>query len=354
MTSPTLSDVAQAAGVSYATADRVINNRGSASAKSTAKVREAVLALGYVRNVAAANLSRRRVYRLAFLIPKGSNAFFNRIHYHIELIADHMSLERVTVEIIEVAAFAVEGLKDCIAALAQKDFDGVAIVGLESPLLEEPLAVLRARGVAVIGLVSDLPQQFRSAYIGIDNIVAGRTAARMVGMAHAGGRGLIQMFAGSMEARDHVERLQGFSEVIAKDYPHITLCDPIMTKDDAAVLLSQTSDVLARKPKVTALYNVGAGNSGLVQAIGAAQTQRPFCVVHELVAHSRRALQDGLIDLVIDQRPDVEVNRAFTVLRALIDERNLPPMPDLMPTIYVQDNLPNDPLNDTMKAKTND
>ncbi|HAC51290.1 MAG TPA: hypothetical protein DCE85_18715, partial [Sulfitobacter sp.] len=28
MTSPTLSDVARAAGVSYATADRVINNRG--------------------------------------------------------------------------------------------------------------------------------------------------------------------------------------------------------------------------------------------------------------------------------------------------------------------------------------
>jgi len=354
MASPTLSDVAQAAGVSYATADRVINNRGNVAAKSITKVRDAVRSLGYVRNLAAANLSRSRVYRLAFLIPKGSNAFFDRIRDHIEHTADHLSAERVTAEIIEVSAFAVAGLQESITELVQQDFDGVAIVGLESQQLAEPLAALRAGGVAVIGLVSDLPQEFRSAYIGIDNVVAGRTAARLIGLAHAGGPGTIQTFAGSLDARDHVERLQGFCEVIARDFPQITMCDPIMTKDDAAVLLSQTSALLAKKPAVTALYNVGAGNSGLVQAIGTGQARRPFCVVHELVAHSRKALQDGRIDLVIDQRPDVEINRAFTVLRALIDERDLPPMPDLMPTIFVQDNLPVDPLADMMKAKTHD
>ncbi|MEQ8877110.1 MAG: LacI family DNA-binding transcriptional regulator [Phycisphaerales bacterium] len=351
MTGPTLSDVAQAAGVSYATADRVINNRGNVAEKSITKVREAVAALGYVRNVAAANLSRSRVYRLAFLIPKGSNAFFDRIRYHIELTAGHLAAERVTAEIIEIDAFAVADLQDSISNLARLEIDGVAIVGLQSKQLEAPLTELRARGVKVLGLVSDLPQDFRSAYIGIDNIVAGRTAARMVGLMHAGERGEVQTFAGSLEAHDHVERLQGFREVLEKDFPHITLRDPIMTKDKASVLLSQTSDVLGNRPEATALYNVGAGNSGLVQALRSAAGQRPFCVVHELVAHSRQALQDGVIDLVIDQRPDVEISRAITVLRALIDERDLPPLPDLMPTIYVQDNLPADPLTDMMKAK---
>lgn len=57
------------------------------------------------------------------------------------------------------------------------------------------------------------------------------------------------------------------------------------------------------------------------------------------------------IDLVIDQRPDVEINRAFTVLRALIDAKDLPPMPELVPTIYVRDNLPADALTDQMKAQ---
>ncbi|UWR31799.1 LacI family DNA-binding transcriptional regulator (plasmid) [Sulfitobacter sp. W002] len=350
MTSPTLSDVARAAGVSYATADRVINNRGNVADKSIAKVREAVTALGYVRNVAAANLSRGRIYKLAFLIPRGSNAFFNRIRQHIDHVAAHHVSERVTAEVIEVAAFAVEGLQDSISALLERDFDGVAIVGLQSAALEAPLAELRAKGVAVVGLVSDLPHAARAAYIGIDNIAAGRTAGRMVGLAHGGKGGQVQTFAGSLDARDHAERLAGFREVLNADFPQVRVLDPIMTKDDAQVLRAQTQEVLTQQ-RLTALYNVGAGNSGLIAALRGGQGKRPFCVVHELVAHSRQALMERQIDLVIDQRPDVEINRAFTVLRALIDAKDLPPMPELVPTIYVRDNLPADALTDQMKAQ---
>lgn len=352
MPSPTLSDVAHAAGVSYATADRVINNRGNVALKSITKVNDAVAQLGYVRNVAAANLSRRRVYRLAFLIPGGTKAFFERVRDHIRHTAAHQSADSVVAQVIDVSAFSADGLQRSIAELAVRDIDGVAIVGLQSEGLEQPLADLRARGVAVIGLVSDLPESARSAYIGIDNTVAGRTAARMTGLAHGGGAGAIQIFAGSLDARDHAERLRGFRDVIAADFPRLALFDPILTKDDPAVLRAQTSAVLAKHPEITALYNVGAGNSGLIDAIGTAPRARPFCVVHELVAQSRAALADGHIDLVIDQRPDVEINRAFAVLRALIDGRDVPPMPDLMPTIFVRDNLPADPLHDKMKVQT--
>lgn len=57
-----------------------------------------------------------------------------------------------------------------------------------------------------------------AAYIGIDNRVAGRTAARLNGMAHGGGRGLVQTFAGELAAHDHAERLVGFQEVVAADF----------------------------------------------------------------------------------------------------------------------------------------
>ncbi len=354
MSGPTLSDVANAAGVSYATADRVLNNRGNVAQKSINKVRAAVERLGYVRNVAAANLSRKRVYRLAFLIPTGTNAFFNRIRKHILETANHLSVENVTVEIIEVSAFSVDALRDCIEKLTGNDYDGVAIVGLQSDQLEQPLANLQAQGVAVIGLVSDLPRDYRRAYVGIDNNVAGRTAARLTGMSHAGRSGVIQTFAGALDARDHAERLRGFCEVMAADFPQLCVLDPILTKDDPSFLFQATRDALRSDAPLTAFYNVGAGNVGLIGAITAAAkdpaAQLPFTVVHELVAHSKQALLDGHIDVVIDQRADVEVNRAFANLRALVDGRSLPPMPSLMPTIYVRDNVPADLLNDKTEA----
>jgi len=73
MKSPTLNDVARLAGVSYATADRVLNQRGNVAEKSVRKVTEAMDQLGYMRNVAAANLSKRRTYRFAFLATRSTH-----------------------------------------------------------------------------------------------------------------------------------------------------------------------------------------------------------------------------------------------------------------------------------------
>ncbi len=336
-----MSDVARAAGVSYATADRVINDRGNVAQKSVRKVHDAMAELGYVRNVAAANLSRQRTYRLAFLLPKGRNAFFSRVRAHLDGLSEHLVADQISVDVIEIDAFEVEGLGNSLLSIVDAAYDGIAVVGLQSVDIEAPLRALREQGVVIVGLVSDLPVDYRSAYIGIDNIAAGRTAGRLLGLSHGGRKGRVQILAGSLDARDHADRLRGFREVIGQDYPNIELLEPVMTLDDARKVGAVVQQALTAEPGVTAVYNVGAGNSGLVATLE--HCDRParfFCVVHELVPHTHRALMHKQVDLVIDQRPDVEVNRALTILKALIDGRDIPPMQDLVPTIYVRDNLP--------------
>lgn len=343
MKTPTLSDVALAAGVSYATADRVANKRGNVAEKSVRKVTDAMVSLGYVRNVAAANLSKGRVYKLVFLLPRRGNAFFDLMRDHLSSIASYMIAKRISIEVVEFAAFTASALKECLEKLAVRDVDGVAVVGLQSKEIVQPLNQLRRDGVAVVGLVSDLPENLRSAYVGIDNISAGRTAARLVGISHGGRRGRVQMFGGSFDARDHKERALGFAEVIRSDFPEIELLDPIMTNDDAEQLESMATAKLVSDKGITAFYNLGAGNRGLYTALRAHGRPKPFfCVVHELVSGSKNALSEGLIDVVVDQQPDVEVQRAISMLRALIDNIEPLPQPDLVPAIFVRDNLPRD------------
>jgi LacI family transcriptional regulator len=65
-----------------------------------------------------------------------------------------------------------------------------------------------------------------------------------------------------------------------------------------------------------------------------------FCVVHELSSAVRTALEEGVIDIAIDQRPEIEMNRALALLQAVVDELPPPPAPELIPAIYVRDNLP--------------
>lgn len=352
MKSPTLTDVAQRAGVSYATADRVVNDRGSVAEKSVRKVRAAVAELGYVRNVAAASLSRRKAQHIVFVLPAGDNAFFEHMRSIISAEKERLAPHRIVIEIAEVEAFSADPLCDLLERLQVDRVDGIAVVGLQSPKVASVLARLRTAGVAVVTFVSDAPDQRPADYIGVDNHKAGQTAARLIGFALGRQEARqVQVVVGSLKASDHRDRLAGFESVIATDYPNVEILAPIEGLDQGDRVAELLTARLDAVPSIVAIYSLGAGNSGLVRALEARDV-RPFCVVHEVVPHSREALETGLIDVIIDQRPELEVAQAIGQLRAMIDQQPIPPAPRIVPTIFVRDNLPEtDP---TYPTQTND
>ena len=79
MTRPTVNDIAREAGVSLATVDRVLNARPGVRVKTITAVNDAIARLGYVRDMAAANLARSRSYRMAVFLPEGDSQFDNRL-----------------------------------------------------------------------------------------------------------------------------------------------------------------------------------------------------------------------------------------------------------------------------------
>jgi LacI family transcriptional regulator len=335
MKSPTLTDVARHAGVSYATADRVVNNRGRVSAKAVSNVQASVEKLQYVRNVAAANLSQGRRYRFVFVLPKGPNAFFQHMR---ALLADRNTAFQ-SVEVHEVAAFDAHKLAKHLSDLSGEPLDGVAVVGLDDDALIAPLQTFRAGGITTVALVADLPRNYRAAYVGIDNVAAGRTAGRLLGQSHGGQTGLVQIIVGNSAARDHSDRLAGFYSVLETDFPRIKLLPVVQSSDYGGHVEAQTRDILGQHLDLTAIYNAGAGNSGLQRAVQGVKS-RPMVVAHELSPQARAALEAGHFDYIIDQQPDAEVAAALALLRACADGVPLPKTPAILPTIYVRDNLP--------------
>lgn len=344
MKAPTVTDVAKRAGVSYATADRVLNNRGNVAQKSVRKIKNAVEELGYVRNIAAANLSRQRTFRLAFILPHRTNPFFCRMHEKLDEAAIHLKSAQISLDVIAFEAFDHDGLNRALGKLSDPSgdliIDGVAVVGLgqgsEHPALER----IRASGKPVVSLVSDLPDGFSDYYIGIDNLKAGRTAARLVGMAHGGKAGRVILAVGSLRAKDHAARVKGFRDVLSRDYPNIEITRTLETRDQSRLIRTLLSKALKHED-ITGLYNIGAGNDGLIDVLQkTTEADGIFCVLHELSKATRAGLETGIIDAVIDQCPEVELDRALTLLRSVIDGLPIPAVPELIPAIYLRDNLP--------------
>ena len=94
---PTVNDIARVAKVSLATVDRVLNARPGVRQETVDKVNRAIADLGYVRDTAAANLARGRVYRFLFILPANNNEFLSSLENHIDDQATLLKRDRPSI-----------------------------------------------------------------------------------------------------------------------------------------------------------------------------------------------------------------------------------------------------------------
>lgn len=338
MQRPTIHDVADAARLSLATVDRVLNNRGGVAEKSVRKVTKAVAETGYVRDIAAANLSRKRRYRFAFILPGIATGFVALLRAELAKEQIRLRPDKIELEIIETAPFDTPSQLAALRSLSGDTTNGVAVFAAEAPEIHDEIARLAHQGVHVLTLVSDLPRSQRDAYVGPDNVAAGRTAAAFMGRFSAGRSGTILMVTGSLASRDHMERVMGFRMVMAERFPNLTLLPAAQGFDSAETVRKLISDTLKTTP-LAGIYAVGAGNRGLLEGLRDT-SPRPVTIVHELTDISRAALLSGEIDLVIDQNPTAEVRAAISIMRDLSDNRDVTTARGAIPlNIFIRENI---------------
>lgn len=320
MPRPTVNDIARTAGVSLATVDRVLNGRPGVRPATIGRVREAVDALGYVRDVTAANLARQRQYRMLAVIPRGTSAFLRALSQALGEAALWAARDRTRLEVVEVPAHDAHALRRALDAVDPLAVDGIAILAEETPPLRDALARLHAAGVAVVAIVSDLPNAPRDHFVGINNLAAGRTAGDLLGRFLAGRAGAILVVANSMLSRDAVERRLGFDAVLAERFPRLRALPTIEAHDDAGKVEALLGPALDRCPDAVGVYSLGAGTRGLLRAVEARGLGRELAVVvHDLTPHVRAGLERGIVDVAIAQDVGHIVRSALRVLRARCD-----------------------------------
>lgn len=339
---PTVHDIAEAAGVSLATVDRVLNRRPGVRSATVARVEDAVARLGYQRDVAAANLARRRTYPLVFVLPEGPNAFMRALEDAVREASLRSAVERTDIRLVTVPAFDGKALAAALDALDPAGLAGVALVATDAPSVRAAVGRLRAQGAAVVTLVSDVADGGRDHYVGIDNVAAGRTAASLLGRFVGAAKGRIAVLAGSMLLRDHVERRLGFDQVMRAEFPGLEVLPTLEGFDDGATVARVMRKFLADNPDIAGIYSLGAGNRGLIEVLEErGLAGRIPVVAHELTGHARLALASGTFDAVINQDPGHEVRSAIRVMKAHADGLAIVAGQErIRIDIFLRDNLP--------------
>ncbi len=335
----TVHDVAREAGVSLATVDRVLNGRPGVRPATAEKVADAIRALDFRRDLSASLLARARDLRIVFLIPDGRNEFMRHLESAVQTRARLARAERTHIELQQMKALDAPALAAALDALQPRNCDCAVIVATDDDQVRKAVESANRRGIAVVTLVSDLPGSARRHFVGIDNVAAGRTAASLLGRFCAPGK--IGLIAGSLGLRDHRERLEGFTALLAAEFPRHTLVGPVEGLDDNAATEKQALAMLKAHPDLLGLYNLGAGNAGLLRALEESRRAGKVRVVaHELAGPTRAGLTSGAIDVVLDQNPEGEIRAAIAAARGLALGRGAEGVAEPIEIgIFLRDNL---------------
>ena len=335
----TIADIARGAGVSTATVDRALNGRAGVSAANRQRVMQAARDLGYLPSEGMVQLPARPAH-LGFLIPFGHNAFMRDVSAGIAGFAATLPMV-ASCTMVELPGIGPDALIPALEALPI-DIEGVGLITTDHPGSRAAIARLCDAGVRVVTLASDVTGTPRSAYLGVDNRVAGRTAAQLTGMLAAGQAGSVALFLGAHAFHGHRERDAGFRAVMGTRFARLRLLPPVETGEDSARSRAAMAGLLRREPDLLGVYCVGAGRSGIVEALSERQGgPRPFVVLHELTDEARGWLERDLIDAVIDQNAQLMGEQAvIQLLGAIAAPTPLLPVKAIEPRIILRENLP--------------
>jgi LacI family transcriptional regulator len=342
---PTVIDIAREAGVSLATVDRVLNGRPGVREKTIRAVNDAVARLGYVRDLTAANLARGRNYRVAVVLPDTESQFIQSLAQALTEAGSIAATSRTELRLHRFPAEDPHALAALLSALPERDYVGVALMAPETPVLRDAVRQLRAKGMPIVALVSDLPNAGCDHFVGIDNRAAGRTAGVMMGRFLGGGPGQVMVLGQSLLARDMVERRRGFDEVMQRDFPGLEILQSLESHGSPATLREVVAEMLSNAPRVRGIYALGDGNRALTQILEDMGISGKLAVIcHELTPHVRTALISGQITAVITQNLGHLARSTLRVLRAKADHQPLDRgQEQIRIEIVLRENLPEQP-----------
>ncbi|MCO4319083.1 LacI family DNA-binding transcriptional regulator [Phyllobacterium sp. 21LDTY02-6] len=334
----TVSDIAKTAGVSSSTVDRVLNNREGVKERTRQIVLEAARDLGYLPGSTRSSPYPAHRIRLDFVLPAGTNTFIANLRNQIVKQAALQPEIELTIHSVE--GFNPDTLARALEAL-KGQAQGIGVIALDHPAVREAMRSLAEAGAHIVTIASDILHVPRVGYIGIDNRAAGRLGGYILGrfLVRSADK-KIALFAGSLSYRGHEEREMGFRRVITEEFSHLDIVELKEIEDSREKAYTETMALLERHPELAGIYNLGAGNQGIGQAlIDSGKSNSVIFVGHELTENTKRLLLNGTMDAVIDQNPRVEAREA---LAALINSVKGQPFDNHPPRIQVifRENIP--------------
>ncbi|WP_042397031.1 LacI family DNA-binding transcriptional regulator [Streptacidiphilus carbonis] len=213
---PTLQEVAALAGVSRATASRVVNGGAGVRSEIQVKVRQAVDELGYVPNPAARALMTRRHDAVAVVVAEPESRVFSDPFFARQLRGIGRELSASAVQLVLLLVTEAGDYAQVGRYLAAGHVDGALIFSVHN---DDPLpAIVDGLGLPTVygGRPGWEPTGAAPLYVDTDNRGGAQAAVRHL---RERGRQRIAVITGPLDQASALDRLSGYRDVLPQADP---------------------------------------------------------------------------------------------------------------------------------------
>lgn len=323
MTRPTIRDLAEAAGVSISTVNRVLSGGSNVRDQTVREVKDAAERIGFygLGAIRSRVIARRSKFKFGFLLLQPSRIYYQHLGASLEAAARAVEEHDIQVQVVYADDLSPQIMSEQLLELG-KSCDAVGVVASVHPLMTQAIDELAQRNVPVFALISQLSATGSVNYVGLDNWKAGR----MFGWAVAQvckSPGKVGILVGNHRFRCQDMNESGLRSYFREYAPEFTLLEPLSTFETSAIAEEMTEKLIAEHPDLKGLIVAGGGISGVMNALRSTERAGKIVAVgHQLLENTKLGLLDGTLTLIISN-PTERFTRE--TIAAMIRACNAPP-----------------------------
>lgn len=326
----TINMVAERAGVSRGTVDRVLNQRPHVKPELYDRIVKAMKELGYMplkesqAKALGLPLATEIGGTLGIVLPNWGGFFKSEIMRGIQdatALLHEFSVDVVTEQCESDLPY--ESI-ECMERLIQQGANGLAICAMDHPSVIQKVNELSESGIPVVTFNSDLTNSKRLCFVGQDLVASGRIAGELMSK-YLSPNDEIMIAIGNPSFRAHHLRMEGFKIRMEERGFSSSVMHSIETYNDYMLTFQKIGEMLKEIPNIKGIYMANHSVTGCVDAIRQAGKSGQIHVIsHDLTDATRRLLKNEDIDFTIAQNIYQQGYRSLILLREYLHKGIVP------------------------------
>lgn len=227
-----IKDIAEKAGVSVGTVDRILHQRPNVSKSAREKVERVLKEINYRPNMYASALAYNKSYTFHLIIPwHEQEAYWEEIEEGAMKACDLRRDFHINVVISYYKRFDAASFKKTCQEVIENEPNGVILVPSELEITQPFTDELHERKIPFILLDSYIPELSPLSFYGQDSFASGYFAAKMLMLIASKETEIMLMRQtnnGKLSSKQQENREVGFKHFMKEHYPNVTISEMIL------------------------------------------------------------------------------------------------------------------------------